>query len=57
MMWDRVFGRPKETVEHQTEESEAERALRALSPDDGSSSGRPGATAAHAQWQTRAEQV
>jgi DNA polymerase III delta prime subunit len=33
MMWDRVFGRPKETVEHQTEEPEAVRALRALTPE------------------------
>jgi hypothetical protein len=32
-MWDRVFGRPKETVEHQTEEPEAVRALRALTPE------------------------
>jgi hypothetical protein len=33
LMLDRVFGRPKETVDHQTEMSEAERALRELAPE------------------------
>lgn len=33
MMWDRVFGRPKETIATEPEESETERWLRAMTPE------------------------
>jgi hypothetical protein len=34
MMWDRVFGRPKETVEHQTGKSAADEALDRMSDEE-----------------------
>jgi hypothetical protein len=33
MMWDRIYGRPKESVAVQSEESDAERAIRELTPE------------------------